>query len=300
MICETQPVLLICNYCPLRLFCSATCALLGYSHPCNLASKLVLNLFIPLEEWHISMHSLKYLDQLFTFPIKCSAITLLLNHGICFSSNALTALSTNIDTTFVWPHEQKEHHLWLKVMACRVKYLWHGSVPAPLCFEWAKRPVLFFPLLSTFVSINTANAILPLLDQTKICNLVITTESGLYEMLYDLIALADIPFLYHTFHAIVSLQLTRDNMPSLFFPDERGRHILLPTLNKKSWLKAIQIIPVFPYKLCCHKNRWLRGKQEYIFFLKRKQNLLNLFISRNPYFEPYLKNIPPLQAWTFD
>ena len=301
VICDIRSAILICVYCPLQLFCSPTCAHRGNDHACILASKLARDLSISSDDWYMSAQSLKYLDHLFLFPIPRRTCTLLLEHRVCFSANALIYLSAWVDFSYVWPHEQKEHELWLRSTARLINSQWSGPVPASLLYEWAKNPVTFFPLLSVFGSWkHTANAVLPLLDHTKISDLIITTKSGVYQMLLTLIAVADIPALYHTFHAIIAMQLTRDNIPFLFFPDQRGRHILLPTLNEKTWERAMLTVPVFPYILSRHKNRWLRGKQEYLFFEKRKNDILELFITRNPYFAPAITNLPPLQAWTFD
>ena len=299
--CRKKPVMLQCIYCPLCLYCSTSCALKNDNHPCELANILFCNKIVPAHYWNLLPWEKTNLDQLYLLPINSTTFDLLIDHGICYSCNALNYLSAQHYHAFVWPHEQKAHEKWLRQMSYKINRHFRFTIVDEILLQWAAKPLLFCALITIFGSETfTANIILTHLNTQEIDEIIFTTKPFYFEMYAILINAADTPFLYKHFYAVIGLQLTRDNAPSLFFPNEQGKHILLPTLNANKWDAAIQLKPVYPYLLSTYKNRWQRAKNEYIFYKNRKMFLIGIFISRNRYFEPNLTMLPPLQAWTFN
>jgi len=299
--CQKNPVKLQCVYCPLCLYCSASCALKNNDHPCELANILFCDKLLPANCWNLLPQEKYCLDQLYLLQIKPITFDLLISHGICYSCNALNYLTAQFYLTFVWPHEQKAHEKWLEEMGHKIKRQFRFKIFDAILLRWAIKPLLFCLLIAIFGKDTLiANIILTHLNTQEIDEIIFTTKTTYFEMYAILIHAADMPFLYKHFYAVLGLQLTRDNAPSLFFPNQQGKHILLPTLNANKWDAAIKLKPVYPYILSTYKNRWQRAKNEYIFYKNRKKKLIDIFISRNGYFEPNLIMLPLLQAWTFN
>jgi hypothetical protein len=276
IICE-KTAICTCVYCGLPLYCSPSCAALGY-HPCAIARQLMLGK-IPKKKPHMPFPERQILDRLFQLYLSQNVVQWLIEFGV--RKNAFLCLLRHAETVYLWPHESLQRDQWLCKLAPKV-----NGIGFALPLAWSSNPEPYIELFSNYhSSVEGSDWLLESIDPKDVSKFIFGNFNT-FLLLETIIKNCTISKCYHHFRYLAALTLPRRGI------------LQLPPLHLSNFQQACEVAKCMKlprgFRFLFDQRQWEYARWHYLEFHGRKWRILNLCKARNQF---YLVQAPNFQNW---